>query len=80
MKKMKIIMDSQSIFLLLVKLFVILLVESKQVQNKQYLSQHVTNSTVQNFDRDFIKPSSLQGKHPKLSLHVPKCKHQKISR
>ena len=67
-------------YLLLVELFVVFLVETKQVQNAQYLSQDVTNSTVQSFDTDFIKPSSLQGKQRKLSLHVPKCKHQKISR
>ena len=64
----------------LVELVLILLVETKQLQNKQYISQDVTNSTVQGFDRDLIKPSSLQGKHRKSSFHVPKCKHQKISR
>lgn len=73
-------MNAQSLCFVLVELFLILLVETKQLQNKQYLSQDVTNSTVQGFDRDFIKPSSLQGKHRKSSFHVPKCKHQKISR
>ena len=42
------------IYLLLVELFVVFLVETKQVQNQQYLSQDVTNSTVQSFDTDLL--------------------------